>query len=140
MWNMQSRKRLNTAGLTLLELSMAMAVFSIVLGATAQTLVSYYVALDSQNRRHTAMRNCATVLSNMRTFRDANEEDFPGSLVAQWPAEQPINVVRALPGETITVEYVDVAAVPLAVTVRSRWNDLRGRPMQVSVSTILSNT
>ena len=46
-------------GVTLMELTMAVALFSVVLGATAQSLISYYVALDTQNQRHTAIRNCA---------------------------------------------------------------------------------
>lgn len=137
---MPSRRCRNSEGLTLLELCVAMAVFSIVLGATAQSLVSYYVALDVQNQRHTAIRNCTTVLSAMRDFRDANQENFPDALVTQWPDGQVINGAGSLPGETITVDYTDPGANPLEVTVRSQWNDLRGRPIAVSVTSMLSNT
>lgn len=126
-------------GVTLMELTFAVALFSVVLGATAQSLISYYVALDTQNQRHTAIRNCTGILSNMRDVRDANPENFPDALTAVWPDETEVGGVGALPQEAVTVDYVDPNANPLEVTVTSEWVDLRGRPMTVSVTTLMTD-
>ncbi|MCC6489265.1 MAG: hypothetical protein IT364_17320 [Candidatus Hydrogenedentes bacterium] len=126
-------------GVTLMELTFAVALFSVVLGATAQSLISYYVALDTQNQRHTAIRNCTGIVSNMRDVRDANPESFPEALTSVWLDSTEVAGVGTLPQEVITVDYVDPNANPLEVTVTSEWVDLRGRPMTVSVSTLLTD-
>lgn len=126
-------------GVTLMELTMAVALFSVVLGATAQSLISYYVALDTQNQRHTAIRNCTGIVSNMRDVRDANPESFPEALTSVWLDETEVAGVGTLPQEVVTVDYVDPNANPLEVTVTSEWVDLRGRPMTVSVTTLLTD-
>ena len=125
-------------GFTLVELVVAMGIFTVVLGATAQALVSYYAALDFQNQRNTAIRNCAAVVSQMREVRDDNPDDFPGALTVEWPDTTAIAGAGSLPQETLEVDYVDPAADPIEVTVRSRWVDLRGRSMTVSVTTMLT--
>jgi len=133
-------KRLQTKqGLTLLELTIAMAVFMVILGATAQSLVSYYVALDTQNQRHTAVRNCAGIISNMRDARDANPDSFPDAIVALWPDGSEVAGAGSLPQEVLTVEYVNPNSNPLEITLRSQWVDLRGRPVVLNVSTILTD-
>jgi len=126
-------------GVTLLELTIAMAVFTVVLGATAQSLISYYVALDTQNQRHTAVRNCTGIVSNMRDVRDANPDDFPDAIVALWPDDAEVEGAGSLPQEVITIDYVNPNANPLEFTVRSRWVDLRGRPVTLAVSTMLTD-
>lgn len=126
------------AGFTLVELMVAMAIFSAVLGATAQALVSYYAALDFQNQRNTAIRNCTTILSQMREARDDNANNFPDAITTEWPDNGPIDGAGTLPQEVIDVQYVNTNANPLEVTVRSRWVDLRGRAVAVSVTTMLT--
>ncbi|MCL4692391.1 MAG: type II secretion system GspH family protein [Candidatus Hydrogenedentes bacterium] len=126
-------------GVTLLELTIAMAVFTVVLGATAQALISYYVALDTQNQRHTAVRNCTGIVSNMRDVRDANPENFPDAVVALWPDGAEVPNAGSLPQEIITVDYVNPASNPLEITIRSQWVDLRGRPVSLDVSTLLTD-
>ena len=126
-------------GVTLLELTIAMAIFTVVLGATAQALVSYYVALDTQNQRHTAVRNCTGIVSNMRDVRDANPDGFPGAVVALWPDGSEVEGAGSLPQESITVDYVNPNANPLEITIRSQWVDLRGRPVTLNVSTMLTD-
>ena len=126
-------------GVTLLELTIAMAVFAVILGATAQALISYYVALDAQNQRHTALRNCTGVISNMRDVRDANPASFPSAITALWPDGAAVAGAGSLNQEQVTVDYVNPNANPLEITVSSQWADMRGRPMSVGVSTILTD-
>lgn len=128
-----------TEGVTLLELTIAMAVFMVILGATAQSLICYYVALDTQNQRHTAVRNCAGIISTMRDVRDANPDSFPDAIIASWPDGGEVAGAGSLPQEVITVEYVNPNANPLEVTLRSHWVDLRGRPIFLNVSTMLTD-
>lgn len=125
-------------GFTLVELVVAMSIFTVVLGATAQALVSYYAALDLQNQRNTAIRNCTTVISQMRELRDDNPNDFPDAITAEWPDSAVIDGAGTLHQEQIDVDYVNPNANPLEVTVRSRWVDLQGRPMSLSVTTMLT--
>jgi prepilin-type N-terminal cleavage/methylation domain-containing protein len=133
------RRLKDTQGVTLLELTIAMAVFTVVLGATAQALVSYYVALDTQNQRHTAVRNCTGIVSNMRDVRDSNPDNFPGAIVALWPNGAEVEGAGSLSQESITVDYVNPIANPLEITIRSQWVDLRGRPVSLSVSTLMTD-
>jgi hypothetical protein len=115
-----------------------MSIFTVVLGATAQALISYYAALDFQNQRNTAIRNCTTVISQMREVRDDNVDNFPDAITAEWPDAGMIDGAGTLPQETIDVDYVNPNANPIEVTVRSQWVDLRGRSMSVSVTTMLT--
>ena len=136
MWQNRLREE---KGVTLIELTMAMALFAIVLGATTQSLVSYYVALDEQNQRNTAVQHCAAVLSSMRDVRDANPANFPGAITAKWPNGGIVANVSTLPKESVTVNYVNPAANPLQVTLKSSWTDIRRHPMSLQVTTLLTD-
>ncbi len=136
---MRYRRFRDEEGVTLLELTIAMALFVIVMGATAQSLISYYVALDMQNQRHTAVRDCASILSNMRDVRTANPTNFPDAITTLWPDGVQVPNAGTLTQEVVTVDYVDPNTNPLEVTVTSTWVDMRGRPMTVSVSSILAD-
>lgn len=132
-------KRSRAAGFTLLEVMLAGAVFLLVMGAAAQALVSYYVALDVQNQRNTAIQNCRAVLVDMRRVRDTAPADFPEAILDNWPDGQVVEGLRHLPGEVMSVDYADPTANPLDVTVTCQWNDLRGRGVRVSVSSLLTD-
>ena len=135
---MVSRHRSKNEGFTLVELVVAMTIFSVVLGATAQALVSYYAALDFQNQRNTAIRNCTAVISQMRQVRDDNPGDFPDAITDAWPNNAAIDGAGTLPQETIDITYVDPNVNPVEVTVRSQWRDMRGRPMTIGITTMLT--
>jgi len=127
-----------TSGFTLLELTIAMAVFAILMAGTAQALISFYAAMHLQEQRHAAAEAAQSVLSDMRVVRDANPGNFPAAIVAQWPDGEDVTPVASLPGETITVDYADTTNNPLTISVRVQWNDLRGRVVSESVSTMLT--
>ncbi len=126
-------------GFTLLELTLAVAIFAIVLGSTAQVLVSHYATLDLQQQRSTAVQLCRGVLSDMRAARDANPDDFPGAIVEMWPNDVQIDGTGLLRDEQVSVVYADQTANPLDVRVTVSWSDLRGRPVQSSLATMLTD-
>ncbi len=141
-------------GFTILELSIAIAVFMVVLGVAAQALVSFYVAVDMQHQKQEAVRACTSVLNDMRVVRDANPGDFPDAIVALFPNNgllQPGDEVQLNPDITVVpnegtlrnqlirVEYADDSANPLQVEIIVTCDSLRGHPVRTSVSTMLTN-
>jgi type II secretory pathway pseudopilin PulG len=128
------------AGVTLLELTVALAIFMLLMGAAAQALVSYYVALDLQNQRNIATQHCRTVLSDMRSVRDDNGHNFPAAITETWPDEGAVAIPgQALTAETLTVTYEDPAANPLVVTATCSWLDKAGHRASVQVATVISD-
>jgi prepilin-type N-terminal cleavage/methylation domain-containing protein len=125
-------------GYTLLELTLAMALFAVVLGATAQSLVTYHANIEMQNMRSAAAQNARGVLAAMREMRDDPTQAFPAAILAQWPDGQAVPGAGTLPGEQIIVTYADPAANPLEVTVVSVFNDMQGRPVRVQLGTALT--
>jgi prepilin-type N-terminal cleavage/methylation domain-containing protein len=132
-------------GVTLLELTIALSIFAIVMGAAAQGLVASYSSLKVQEQRAEAAHLCRSVLDHMREFRDNNAATFPDSLTQHWPAGSPIEGITAA-AETslneyeLTVSYGDAGAAPLPVTVQVAWKDHQGRPISFSVTTLLSES
>ncbi|HOJ34092.1 MAG TPA: prepilin-type N-terminal cleavage/methylation domain-containing protein [Candidatus Hydrogenedentes bacterium] len=127
------------AGLTLLELTLAIALFAIVLAAAAQALISYHSALTLQRQRNEAVLHCRSVISEMRNVRENNPGDFPNAILSRWPNGGVVAGFNTLPQEQIVVAYTDVNANPLEVIVTCSWVDLRGRPAIATVSTLLTD-
>ncbi|MCP4642521.1 MAG: type II secretion system protein [bacterium] len=136
---MVKTKRRKNEGFTLLELTIAVAVFLIILAGTARALVSYYVAMDVQNQKFAAVRDCTAVLNAMRNVRDASPDAFPDAIIAEWPDNSVVTDLGSMTQQTITVQYTNVSANPLQVNVTSQWLDLRGRTLNVSVATMLTD-
>jgi type II secretory pathway pseudopilin PulG len=126
-------------GMTLVELTLAVAIFVMVLGATAQSLISYYVALDIQDQRVVATRHCVGVLNTIRDFRGTTTDPFPAAITDQWVDGSEVPGVASLPQENVIVTYTNPASNPLEVVVVSTWKDLRGRQITAQVSTVLTN-
>ena len=59
-------------GVSLLEVTMAVAIFAVAVGVAAQGLISFYASMDVQNQRVMAANQCRALLSDMRNIRDAN--------------------------------------------------------------------
>lgn len=136
---MRSHKSRRDKGFTLLELTLALAVFMVMLGAAAQCLVSYYAALDMQRQRDAAAQHCLSVLSQMRQVRANNTNDFPNALLTQWPDAGAVGGIGTLRSEQVTVDYTDVNANPLEVQVTSQWQDNQGRNLTFSVTSLLTD-
>ena len=136
---MDKQGRRDNAGLTLLELTIAVAIFVIILGTAAQALISFHFAQDMQQQRGAAAHNMRSVLSSMRNARDANPDSFPEAITTQWPDGVTLANEGTELGEAIMVAYTDATANPLEVTITSSWSDMRGRAMSLSLSTVLTN-
>jgi len=134
-------------GVSLLELTLAVAIFVIAVGAAAQALVSFYVTMDMQNQRVVAINHCRSALSNMRNLRDTfpnsatAPNNFQNAVLAAYPAGVETDGPAALSNSKVTVSYEDAnpTANPLVPTVRVEWRDLRGRTCALSLSSAISD-
>lgn len=142
-------------GMSLMEVTMAVAIFAAVIAVTAQSLVSFYVSIDMQKQRIEAANSCKAVMALLREKRDETSADFPDTFLGWVSAQQNEGWTDFLKTEdagirlrehTITVQCLslagDVAAAgdnPIRVHVTSRWLDRRGRPMRAELVTALTD-
>ena len=129
----------STAGLTLLEVTFAMASLAIVMAGAAQTLVTYHEHMELQRQRTIALENCRTVVSQIRTIRDANTNDYPDAILAVFPDDGVVAGFGGLTNQQVVVSYTNVAANPLEVTVTCNWSDLRGRPVSFNFTSLVTD-
>lgn len=137
-WHRPGLRARRQRGFTLIELTLAMAIFAVVLGAAAQSLITYYANLEMQNMRAGAAQNARAVIAQMREARDSAEQPFPQSILEQWPHGAVVDDAGTLPGEEIVVTYEDVTANPLEITIVSTFQDMAGRPVRVQLGTALT--
>lgn len=128
-----------TAGLSLLEVTFAMASLAIVMGGAAQTLVTYHEHMELQRQRTNAMESCRTVVSQIRTIRDANINNFPDAILAVFPNDAAVAGFGALTNQQVVVSYTDVNDNPLEVNITCTWADLRGRPVNFNMTTLVTD-
>ena len=131
-----------TGGMTLLEITMSMSMFAIIMSATAQVLVGFSGAMEVQEQRQEAMQHCRAVLAQIRQDRDTSVLPWPNQVLAVWPDNTQVQdpALVTLDNEIITVDYENAAADPLRVTIRANWTDMRGRPATTQISTLLTGT
>ena len=133
--------------MTLLELTLAVAIFAITVGVAAQSLISYYAAMDMQNQRVIAVNHCRTIFSEMRTIRDANPNtttsphNCQDAIVAQYPNGAHLAGPALLRNAAVDVAYEndDIIANPLVPTLTVQWQDLRGRTMTLRMSSAITD-
>lgn len=142
-------------GMTLMEVTLAVAIFAGVIAVTAQSLASFYVTIDMQKQRIEAANSCRAVLSLLRDKRDELSADFPKSLLAYITSQEALGWQEYLKTENggtrlrdhqITVTCLDTEGNvatdednPIRVHVTSTWLDRRGRPMEAQLVTMLTN-
>jgi len=134
-------------GVTLLELTLAVAIFVIAVGAAAQTLISFYVTMDMQNQRVVAINLCKSVFSDMRNLRDAspnsqtNPANFQNALLTAYPPGTEKNGPAGLSNSKVIVNYesTNASSNPLVPTVTVQWRDLRNRTCAVSLSSAMTD-
>ena len=126
-------------GFSLLELTLALAVFVVAMGAAAQILISSSTTITLQQQRVMATKDCQALLSEIRAFRNANSDAFPNAIVAQWPNNQTVAGDYHLTDENLTVSYANPASNPLAVTVKARWRNIDGHPAELTVATLMTD-
>ena len=141
-------------GITLMEVTLAVAIFAGVIGVTAQSLASFYVAIDVQEQRMEAVAACRGVMDALREKRLEFGDTFPEDLLAwvvtendaSWASFLADNSAHTeLSGQTIVVECFNQAGDPagagdnpIVVQVTSTWQDRRGRTLSATVVSILT--
>jgi len=151
---MNQRRRASIRGVTLLEVTIAVAILAAVLGVSAQVLMQFYVSLDVQRQRVEAVNTGRAVLGACRQKREEFTHTFPVGFLqwvtaqnnVNWPSFTVVEEGDApLREHRIVVSCLDAAGeaagpntVPLYVHVTSTWNDARGRPVQTHVATVLA--
>jgi len=145
----------NTSGLTLIEVTLAVGIFAVVIAASAQAILSFYVANDIQQDRIAAGHACRALMGHVRDmrgeFRGANEADL-----VDWQAY--INWVdtqnstswqsytvgktgtKHLKNLTLQVELYNMngaaataADNPIEVHTVAQWTDAKGRQLNSRV-------
>ena len=153
----RSKGRSNTtSGFTLMEVMVALAIFVIVMAATAQGLVSSFSAIRIQEERTSAMNACRSVLSTMRQiaiFQPTSDmcpegtilfpcalmnwvQNFPASIedIDTDPAAMEIyGGFFSLPEQEFVLELRDANGVP--AVMNAGVIGLNTNPLYVRVST-----
>ena len=153
-----SRQRLgSTSGVTLIEVTLAIAIFAVVISVSAQSLMGFYAAIDIQEQRVEAIQSARSVLSDIRLKRadfvlpedGYNWEGLLAWINTQnedgWSAYLRDEGANVLPGHTLNVAVTDLDGNPaeandnpLQLQVTTSWLDLRGRRTSSTVATIVS--
>ncbi|MDX9971381.1 MAG: type II secretion system protein [FCB group bacterium] len=133
-----TKRHAQRGGFSLLELTIALALFAVALGSVAQVLVSASGTITLQQQRVSAARDCQALLSDIRALRNTSPGAFPDTIVASWPNNRAVPGNWRLPGQTMTVTYANTASNPLTVTVTARWRNIDGHPAVLTMSTILT--
>ncbi len=134
-------------GVTLLELTMAVAIFTVAVGAAAQSLISFYTTMDMQNQRVIAINHCRGILSEMRNLRDtapnttANPTHFQTTVLEHFAEGSEQAGPALLKSSVVTVTYEDTnpSTNPLVPTVTIQWLDLKGHLCTARMSTALTD-
>lgn len=147
------RNKSGMEGVTLLELTFAIAILAVAIGVVAQCLVSYYSVMNTQRDRVVAINHARQVLNDMRAIRDAEdptpkegkkpgEGKFKDKTKLKYPPGQENK--QPGPGQLkkafFYLEYEESVAEPnlLRPTVTETFEDMKGREIVVSVATAIS--
>ena len=132
-------------GFALLELTLAVSIFVVVIGIASQALVSFYTCMDLQKQRTVAVNECRSILSEMRALRTTNPNttedpiNFQSAVLDQYPdgeeTDGPDNLRNAR--RFVTYEEASADANPLVPTVTIQWTSLTGHTVQVAISSAL---
>lgn len=155
---MSTRKLRPNSGITLMEVTLAVALFAVAIAMSAQALISFYSAIDVQEQRVEAMQAARAVLATVRQkradFEGENDTYNWNGLLSWFNSNQETGWTafkRSTPGPNYLPNHdIDVTVLntdgepatasdnPWEVHVRSTWTDLRGRSVSVEVVGIIS--
>lgn len=142
-------------GVTLIEITLAVAIFAGVIGVTAQSLMSFYVTIDMQEQRIEAVATCRSVMDSLREKRVQYQGNFPQGLLT-WVNSQNSSAWTdfladnsehvELANQTIEVTCYDQAGNladgndnPIVVHVTTNWQDRKGRALSATVVSMLTS-
>lgn len=154
---MKCRRLRGQSGVTLMEVTLAIAIFAVVISVSAQSLMGFYAAIDLQKQRVEALQSARAVLSDIRLKRQEFELpddvfDWDGLMGwiddgndDGWQNYLRINGANALREHTLDVVALDMDGNPaeagddpVELQVVTTWQDLRGRTISAVVATIIS--
>lgn len=134
-------------GLTLVEVTLAVAIFAIVIALASQALMSFYVGLDIQEQRVEAMRVCKDLMGAVRTARRdhaAGDFDALTAWVEAKNEEMWAEFYRysqdheELKDQAISVECALTGGGLLEVRAACGWTDRAGRRQELQLTTLLA--
>ncbi len=125
-----------SAGLSLVEVTLALGILAYALTAMMQVSGSVLVNGSINRHRTEAMLKAKTVMGEIRTLRDSGAS-IPQDILEAFPPGPIQENTPTLKGELVTVSYDNPNATPLFVTVTVQWTDMRGRVMTEPLSTVI---
>lgn len=126
--------------MTLVEITLAIAIFAILMGVAAQALISWYAALELQSQRTVAVQALSGVLSDIRQLRDNDPDGFPENITEAYPDVSTVELpTQVLSQQNVQIRYVDTTANPLEIVLTMTWNDPRGRQATLRMGTLLTD-
>lgn len=160
LWRNWTRALARKAGVTLIEVTMAVAIFAVVIAVSAQAILSFYVAIDMQEDRVVATHASRAVLNVIREKRGEFRGTADNALVdwaqffawvtaqntANWATFSQSSGYVALRNQAITVKLLNsnggpavVTDSPLQVMVTTRWLDGKGRTLRADLITRIAD-
>lgn len=131
------KNRSSEAGFTILELTIAMGVLALVMVGLMAAVTNSFSIVQLSSDRTPAIKEAQIALNNLK-LSASQAAVFPGDVVAAFPVGVVFPPRTTLPGQIVTVSYVDPLADPLFVTVTVQWTNVQGRPLRESLSTVLT--
>lgn len=131
-------KMMSTKGMTLIEVLIAVLVFSVALGALLNSLVAIVDLVDLSKDKTVANGDLKNMLERIKaTPFDSIPTRFTDGLADGPAANLYTNIVGGytLRNEHITVTYPNPNSDPLEILIRLNWQDKKGRNFNTTVST-----
>ena len=141
-------------GTSLVEVTLAIAIFAGVIAVTAQSLASFYVTVDVQEQRMEAVLASHSVMDALREKRIEYQENFPEDFLSwvdeknetEWVSFLAENEGHVeLSEQTIQVACYNATGDaagpndnPVEVHVTTTWRDRKGRELSASVVSMLT--
>jgi len=146
------------AGMSLMEVTLAITVFAVAIGFTAQALMTNYVALDLQEQRIDGIQTSRSIMAEIREQRAMHRQgmdNFNTAAYLAWIDQQNTsnwtNIAaiedgaQHLPNRNIVVEVFNPDGTPannnsdlMEIHVTTTWTDRMGRPMEARLISILA--
>lgn len=155
---MRKGKLTSQSGVTLMEVTIAIAIFAVVIAVSAQSLASFYATMDMQEERIEAVQRARGVLNAIREKRaqyQLRDNTFDWDGMMAWYNAQASDGWSdylsnpedggSLQNHAINVTLLNldgsapaIGDTPLELHVTSTWTGHSGREMRVSVVGILA--
>lgn len=125
-------------GTSLMEILVATFVFTIAMGGLLSSILAIVNLIDLAQDTTIATANLNNMMEKIRATPFAYMTSRFTDDQADGPGGNPYQSIvggYTLTNEQITANYADVNADPLEINLTLNWNDKRGRPRSISMST-----